>query len=531
MSPLPLFLTALVVAASVLRLFRFLFSKPKRGKPLPGPKPLPLFGNLFHIPRELPWRVYRDWSLQYGDIIGLQLPGNQTLLILNSVEAATELLDKRAATYSDRPKSPIVDLIGWSWNTPLVPYGEEWRRTRRASWQHFTSKAMPKHHPTLLQESRRFLRLLHAEPDRLRELLGFSFAATTLKTMYGIDITPGDQRFVPLLHAALEGPTEAFLQGSFLVDYIPILRHVPAWVPGAGFQKKFARWRHLAAELLEKPFAEAKRSWTSGEGYYSASHEMLEAISQAQLSPAATADEERVAKIGAANVYAAGSDTVSLSRESKLLYVLKVVKTFSTLLSFFMAMAMHPEVQAKAQAELDAVVGPDRLPEHSDRDALPYVNAVVKEALRWQNVVPLGVVHRSMTDDDYKGYFLPEGTLVLPNIWAMLHNPEVYPDPEVFEPERYIKDGVLNPDAPNPASVVFGFGRRICLGKNLADASLFINVASVLHTFNISVPLDDDGQPQKVNVKMSTGFLSYPSGFACVIKPRSQAAEALILGQ
>lgn len=82
-----------------------------------------------------------------------------------------------------------------------------------------------------------------------------------------------------------------------------------------------------------------------------------------------------------------------------------------------MAMAMHPDVQAKAQAELDAVVGPNRLPEHSDRDALPYVNAVAKEALRWQNVVPLGVVHRSMADDEYRGYFLPKGTIVLPNVW------------------------------------------------------------------------------------------------------------------
>nr|VWO99561.1 Cytochrome P450 monooxygenase CYP52X1 [Ganoderma boninense] len=443
MAQLPSLLTALVIAAGVFGLIRFLLPKSKRGTPLPGPKPLPFFGNLFQIPRELPWRVYRDWSIQYGDLIGLQLPGKQTLLILNSVEAAVDLLDKRAAIYSDRPHSPLVGLLGWSWNTPLVPYGEEWRRTRRASWQHFTSKAMPKHYPTLLQESRRFLRLLHAEPDRLRELLEFSFAATTLKTMYGIDIAPGDQRFVPLLHAALEGPTEAFMQGSFLVEHIPLLRFVPAWVPGAGFQKKFARWRHLATELLEKPFAEAKRSWVTGEGYHSASHEMLEAISQAQLSPAEAADEERVAKIGAANVYAAGSDT-----------------TFSTLLSFFMAMAMHPEVQAKAQAELDAVIGLDRLPEHGDRDALPYVNAVVKEALRWQNVVPLGAIHRLMADDEYRGHFLPKGTLVLPNIWAMLHNPEVYPNPEVFEPARYIKDGVLNPSAPNPASVVFGFGRR-----------------------------------------------------------------------
>ena len=119
--------------------------------------------------------------------MGLQLPGNQTLVILNSVDTAMDLLDKRAI-YSDRPKSLVVDLcvlalcmsfaprlykcrIGWSWNTPLLPYGEEWRRTRRESWQHFIPKVMVKHHPVLLQESRRFLRLLHTEPDRLRQLL------------------------------------------------------------------------------------------------------------------------------------------------------------------------------------------------------------------------------------------------------------------------------------------------------------------------------------------------------------------------
>ena len=81
--------------------------------------------------------------------------------------------------------------------------------------------------------------------------------------MYGIDVAPEDREFVPLLQAALEGPTQALMQGSFLVEHIPILQYIPSWVPGAGFQKKFARWRDLASELLEKPFAEAKRSWVS----------------------------------------------------------------------------------------------------------------------------------------------------------------------------------------------------------------------------------------------------------------------------
>ena len=86
--------------------------------------------------------------------------------------------------------------------------------------------------------------------------------------------------------------------------------------------------------------------------------------------------------------------------------------------SFFLAMALNPDALKKAQAELDAVVGPERLPEHSDRASLPYINAIVKEAYRWQNVVPLGVVHRFMEDDVYNGYTIPKGTLVFPNVWC-----------------------------------------------------------------------------------------------------------------
>ncbi|KAI0743502.1 cytochrome P450 [Daedaleopsis nitida] len=506
----PLLVTVLLGAIGLV-ILNALRPKPRHAQLPPGPRPLPFLGNLLDLPKEHPWVTYRDWAAKYGDIVGLRLPGGQALVILHTHQAAVDLLDKRSAIYSDRPKSLVVDLIGWSWNTPLVPYNEEWRRTRRASSQHFLPKVIPKHIPILQQESRRFLRLLSAQPDRLRELLEFSFAAIILKTMYGIDIASDDKELVPLLHDALEGPTEALMAGRFMVEHIPILQYVPAWFPGAGFQKKFARWRRLAADVLELPFAQAKQAWSKGEGYHSGVHEMLEDIANKNISAAEAADEERVAKIGAANAYAAGADT-----------------TFSTLLSFFMAMAMHPEVQRKAQAELDAVVGPDRLPEYGDREALPYVNAIAKEALRWQNVVPLGVVHRCMETNEYNGYLIPEGTLVLPNVWAMMHDPETYPEPEVFDPERYLKDGAMNADAPNPEDVIFGYGRRICLGRYLADASLFISVASILHVFKITPPLDTDGKPKKVEVTMSTGFLSYPSGFQCTIKPRSAFAEALL---
>ena len=96
-----------------------------------------------------------------------------------------------------------------------------------------------------------------------------------------------------------------------------------------------------------------------------------------------------------------------------------LLQTLSTVQSFVLAMASFPEVQEKAKAELDSVVGPHRLPEFSDRDSLPYINALIKELLRWRSVVPVGVPHRTLDDDEYRGYFIPKGSIVVANIWCV----------------------------------------------------------------------------------------------------------------
>lgn len=82
-------------------------------------------------------------------------------------------------------------------------------------------------------------------------------------------------------------------------------------------------------------------------------------------------------------------------------------------------MVQYPEVQAKAQAELDAVIGTGRLPVFGDEENLPYLMAVVKECLRWQAISPIGVPHRLVADDEYKGYFLPAGSIVVANTWQV----------------------------------------------------------------------------------------------------------------
>ena len=136
--------------------------------------------------------------------------------------------------------------------------------------------------------------------------------------------------------------------------------------------------------------------------------------------------------------------------------------------AFILAMTLHPSIQTRAQAELDAVLGPGvpvgpatttRLPTFADRTQLPYVYAV----LQWNPAVPLGLAHRATQDDVYRGRVIPRGTVVWANIWSMLQDPGVFPDPEVFRPERYLnaEGGLRELERwEDPSVVGFGFGRR-----------------------------------------------------------------------
>ena len=127
---------------------------------------------------------------------------------------------------------------------------------------------------------------------------------------------------------------------------------------------------------------------------------------------------------------------------------------------FFYAMLVNPGAMKKAQEELERVVGKGELPDFSHVDNLPYIDALIKEVLRWSPPLPLSVPKRATQDGIYRGYFIPEGTTVIENVWAIVRDPNVYPDPDVFNPDRFLKDGKINPLVLNPEDRVFGGGRR-----------------------------------------------------------------------
>jgi cytochrome P450 len=164
-----------------------------------------------------------------------------------------------------------------------------------------------------------------------------------------------------------------------------------------------------------------------------------------------------------------------------------------------LAMIAFPEVQRRAQAELDTIVGRDRLPTFADALRLPYVCAVIKEVLRWRPPLPLGVPHATTEDDWYEGMFIPKGTICLPNTWHCNHDRAIFgEDADDFRPERHFDDqgepltGLA--EIGQAGHVTFGFGRRICVGKELAADSLFIDTAYMLWAANFERARDENGK-------------------------------------
>ncbi|KAL1937769.1 hypothetical protein VTO73DRAFT_12922 [Trametes versicolor] len=497
----------LLVTATFL-LFGYLYAARRRYRLPPGPKPLPVFGNAFDMPMRNLAVSFRELSDKYGDIVYMNVIG-QPIIILGTYQAVHELLEVRSSISSDRTQAPMADLTGFMWDFALEGYTSRWRTQRRAFHQLFYPNAIKSYRPTQQRVVRRLLRNLIAKPDGFVKHIAHYFGASIMKIVYGLEVADDDDKYVMIARRALDVFNYFMVPGRFLVDSLPVLRHVPSWFPGAGFKRKAKVWRKDVLALRNVPFEAVMDNVANGNTQSCIATSLLG--KRAQLDGEAGVEFEEMSKDICALAYITGADT-----------------TFSNVVAFFLAMTIFPDVQAKAQAELDAVIGPSRMPDFEDRPALPYINAVVKECMRWHVVVPLGIAHRTIADQVYKEYLVPKGTVVVSNAWAISRDPEEYPDPEEFKPERF-----LGPEpARDPMSFVFGNGRRICAGRHFADASLYIIVASVLHTLSIKPPLDASGKPAHVEPKMTTDMLlSYVEPFKCRIEPRSAQAEARLNDQ
>ncbi|KAL0066756.1 hypothetical protein AAF712_006147 [Marasmius tenuissimus] len=325
---------------------------------------------------------------------------------------------------------------------------------------------------------------------------------------YGLDVKGPNDPVVRSAERAIEVANHAATPGMFMVDVLPILKHVPAWFPGAGFKRKAREWNRIYAEMNTLPFGIAKKQMENGAAPPSFVSNRLMKLYEGSNECGYT--EQEVMNT-AGSMYSAGTDT---SR--------------TALISFILAMTLFPETQRRAQAEIDRVVGVRRLPEFRDRESLVYVEAVLREVQRWQPVAPVAVAHYIHVEDQYRGYRIPKDSTVIGNSWAILHDEEMYPDPYAFKPERWIKDGKID-SAIRDITSGFGFGRRICPGRHLAMSMIYISAASILAAFDISKAVDENGAEIEPRAEYTGTVQNIPLPFKCGIKPRSEMHGKLIM--
>ncbi|KAF5349115.1 hypothetical protein D9756_009456 [Leucocoprinus leucothites] len=504
--PFELLLSALVVGL-VIRA-----RKRKTRLPLPpGPRGLPIIGNALDIPLVNMTQTYLGWTKEYGsDIIYLEAFGKE-MVILNSYSIAKELLDKRSHVYSCRPQTTFLgELMDLWWLFAIMPYGEEWRERRRTFVQHFPLSNPSIHQPKEIEFIRtRLLPQLVRSPEDFMDHIRHVIGGTLISLAYGIPTKPENDPLIQLAEDAMMASAAGAIPGKFLVDVFPFLKYIPEWVPGAGFKRQAREWRELWRRFTNVMFQTAEENIAKGNAQPSFVSSCLEAVNEKRDIE----KEKAIIKETAITFLAAGADT-----------------TGAAIVVFILAMTLNPEVQAKAQAEIDRVLENGRLPEFSDQDSLPYVTALMKEVLRWQPTNPQAVPHLNTEDDTYLGYHIPKNSIIIPNAWAMSRDETRFPEPEVFKPERFLTaDGKLDPNASDPFDFVFGFGRRKCVGTHIAVSTLWMAIASILATLKIGKHKDEYGNivDPVVDFK-SANIVALPSPFKCSIQPRSREAERLI---
>jgi len=298
--------------------------------------------------------------------------------------------------------------------------------------------------------------------------------------------------------------------GTTILDIFPSLRYLPQWLNIVPTLKLARGHRPFVRALHEIPFVAVKNAMANGVAETSFVKKMLEEKSE-QKDAEAQLTETDISG-AAATIYTAGQDT-----------------TWTTLTMFVLNLTENPEIQKKAWAEIESVVGTDRLPTFADRDKLPYIECILEEVFRRFPAAPLGVPHKASEDGTYKGYFIPKGSTIVANAYAMLRDERTYKDPEAFNPDRYLPVEKGGLGEPLPIGQ-FGFGRRVCPGRHLASASVWITMATMLATLEISRPKDINGNDIIQIPSFDTGVITHPRPFRTVIKPRnSKAAE--LLGQ
>ncbi|KAJ5221400.1 uncharacterized protein N7469_010287 [Penicillium citrinum] len=476
----------------------------------PGPKPYPIVGNIKDFPPDgtpeyQHWLKHKD---RYGGVSSVTVLGS-TLVMIHDKQAAHDLLEKASKKTSGRPTMIMANkLCGYESTVVCQPYDSTFRRSRKFLHQELGTAAAVAtfRYVQEFELKRQLVRALNG-PERWLEHLKTTAGATVLKMAYDYTVEPSkSDPLVNLTEQMMAEFSLASVPMAWGVDIFPALQYLPGWFPGVKFKEKARKWRKTIQATAYIPYRFVQKRMNASHFQPSYVSKLIKNFKGENGTTLSHEDEQAILWT-AASLYGAGSDTTVIS-----------------LTTFTLAMVMYPNVQRKAQEEIDRVVGVGRLPSFQDRNQLTYINALVKEILRWWPVSHMGFPHTATEDIEYNGMHIPKGASLIAAVWWFLHDPGVYSDPESFDPDRFLEPR----NEPDPKTETFGYGRRICPGRFFADNSIYLSIVQSLAVFNFRKAVDSDGNKIEVKAIPKPGFLTYPTKFDFRIEPRSEKSVQLI---
>ncbi|XP_062223276.1 geraniol 8-hydroxylase-like [Phragmites australis] len=435
----------------------------------PGPLPLPLVGNLHQIERGSPHRSLARLAKRYGSLMSVRL-GVVHAVIVSSTDAAREILQKHNADLADRPIIDAWLANGHRANSIIaMPPHAKWRALRKlCTTELFTPSRLNALQPLRQQKVQELVRYVSDQaalgaPFTIRDPVFTATMNILSRMLFSIDLDSG-----PAVRGLKDMVKEAAILAATpnVSDFFPAI----AYADLQGLRRRMEPIITDAQKILDDLFAQRLRGREASEP---PKNDMLDALLDKEHEwQLEGSDINRTAIRGMlTDLFVAGSDTSATTIEWAMA-----------------ALLQNPEVMKKVKGELMGVLGTKTQVEESDIGQLPYLQAVVKEVLRFYPTIATSF-YRAESTVQVQGYTIPEGTTIILNIWAVHRNADVWTDPDKFMPERFIERD-CDFSGKDYKLIPFGGGRRICLGLPLAYRTVHLILASLLHQFDWIVPED-----------------------------------------
>ncbi|XP_077977534.1 steroid 17-alpha-hydroxylase/17,20 lyase-like [Glandiceps talaboti] len=519
----------LAVIAIIFILIARMSNRPKLPKTYPkGPPGWPVIGNLLQLGSQ-PHLKLTEWSRQYGSVYSLNLCKTR-VVVLNSYKALSEAMVDRKADFAGRPRDFISMEITTGYKAfSTMDYDEFCKVVRKSAHTALRVNGTERWSEVITMQVDKLIDKLSergsspCDPHLPLSLVAFNTVSEiTQKRSYEED----DQEFVDFIQS-----NEDLLRnlvGCSPVDYARWLKPF--------FKSQLDRLQKAAAyrvEYMEGRIRARKEKFNSTNPPRDAIDMMLIAKETFQNNPtsgiSAELFDDKVVVQSVMDFFSAGikydaNNAFATARALSLFWDICLFFTGSeTIVSsmkwFLVEMMLNPEIQRKIHQEIDDVVGVDRRPVYADHDNLPYLKAAMYESLRLHSIAPLSVLHRTLCTTSVIGCQIPDDTLIIPNHWAIDHDPDTFEDPYVFRPGRFIDGNTGRCVSFNEMNFTpFGMGRRVCLGEMLAKIEYFLIAANLLHQFEVTESVVH-GKP---SIEGVLGLTYNPKPFKMTVERRNR---------